>query len=93
MVELLKQPQYHPFAVTDQVIGIYAATRGHMDKIPPDDVARFESELLAFVKSKYAPLYESIRTAKAISDADREKLEQAVQEFRNAFAATKKAVS
>jgi F-type H+-transporting ATPase subunit alpha len=93
IVELLKQPLHQPFAVTDQVISIYAATRSHLDKVQVEDVARFESELLAFMKSKHADLYESIRTAKAISDADRGKLEQAVQEFRNAFAGTRKATA
>jgi F-type H+-transporting ATPase subunit alpha len=93
MVEMLKQPLHHPFAVIDQVIGIYAATRGHLDKVQVEDVARFESELLAFVKSKHADLYESIRSAKAISDPDSERLEQAVQEFRDTFAATRKAAT
>ncbi len=46
LTELLKQPQYSPLAVEEQVAVIYAGTRGYLDKIPTDQVGRFERELL-----------------------------------------------
>ena len=53
LVELLKQPQYSPIAVEDQVIAIYAGTNGYIDDIPVADVKRFERELLEFVHSRH----------------------------------------
>jgi len=52
MVELLKQPQYKPAHVVDQILMIFAGTRGHLDNIPPGDVSQWETEFLEFIHSK-----------------------------------------
>src|SRR2546421_556011 len=60
IVELLKQPQYQPMPVEDQVVSIWAITNGYTDDLPVSDVRRFESELHEFLKDKDADLYEHI---------------------------------
>src|SRR6478609_6568033 len=52
MVELLKQPQYHPMAVVDQVMSIYAGSEGYLDDVPVKDVQRWESQFLAFMREQ-----------------------------------------
>src|SRR5678815_709501 len=68
LTELLKQPQYAPLAVEEQVCVIYAGTRGYLDKIPTAQVGRFESELLARLHGKHQGLLDAIRTKKALDD-------------------------
>ncbi|MFN9942127.1 MAG: F0F1 ATP synthase subunit alpha, partial [bacterium] len=53
LVELLKQGQYSPFNVVDQIISIFAATNGYIDSIPETDVRRYEKEMLEFMKQKH----------------------------------------
>src|SRR3954470_17284180 len=71
LTELLKQPQYAPLQVEEQVCVIYAGTRGYLDKIPTSAVGRFEKSLLSLLHTKHAKLLESIRTKKAL-DAELE---------------------
>src|SRR5277367_4189586 len=68
LTELLKQPQYAPQAVEEQVCVIYAGTRGYLDGVPTASVGRFEAELLARLHSKHASLLDGIRTGKALTD-------------------------
>jgi F-type H+-transporting ATPase subunit alpha len=86
LTELLKQPQYSPQAVEEQVCVIYAGTRGYLDKIPTNQVGRFESELLARLHSKHAGLLESIRTKKALDDKLEGELKSALDGFAQTFA-------
>jgi F-type H+-transporting ATPase subunit alpha len=72
MVELLKQPQYAPQTVTDQVIGIYAASKGFLDDIPANQVAAFEKGLLNFMTTVGKPVRDDLEKKKAL-DADLEK--------------------
>src|SRR5690606_3101499 len=65
LTELLKQPQYSPLAVEEQVVSIYAGTRGYLDALAVSDVQRFERELLARIHSNHASLLDGIRTKKA----------------------------
>ncbi len=67
LTELLKQPQYTPTAVEEQVCVIYAGTRGYLDPIALADVGRFEAELLARLHGQHADLLEAIRTQKALT--------------------------
>src|SRR5215210_6779168 len=53
LVELLKQPQYSPYSVEDQVVSIYLGTGGHLDSVPIEDVARFEQEVLEHVRASH----------------------------------------
>ncbi|MFN3229305.1 MAG: F0F1 ATP synthase subunit alpha [Asticcacaulis sp.] len=86
LTELLKQPQYSPLKVEEQVCVIYAGTRGYLDKVATNDVGRFEREFLARLHSKHADLLEGIRTQKALSADLEEKLKAALADFGSNFA-------
>lgn len=87
MVELLKQPQYQPMPVEDQIIVIFAGTGGYLDDIPVSAVQRFEKEFLAFVHDKYPEVPEYIRREKEIDEVTQSALEKAVKEFKAQFKA------
>ena len=74
LVEILKQGQYSPLTVSEQVISIYAGVRGYLDKISVNDVVRFESEALSEIKSNHAELLESIAKEKELSKENDDKL-------------------
>jgi F-type H+-transporting ATPase subunit alpha len=81
MVELLKQPQYDPRAMVDQVISIFAGTQGYFDTIPVGDVARVEKDLLTFMKEKKSELRNKIVQTGALDDATMAELRQALDDF------------
>jgi F-type H+-transporting ATPase subunit alpha len=85
MVELLKQGQYAPLAVEDQIIGIFAGTQGLMDDIPVEVIRRFETELLAFMKDSKADVREEIKKKKVLDDELKPKLKAAIEEFKKGF--------
>jgi F-type H+-transporting ATPase subunit alpha len=66
LTELLKQPQYKPFAVEDQVAVIYAGTRGYLDPFPTKRVGAFQEALLGKLKTSYPQFLEGIRKEKAL---------------------------
>jgi F-type H+-transporting ATPase subunit alpha len=78
LTELLKQPLNSPMAVEDQVVVIYAGTRGHLDDIPVEDVQRFEAELLQFMSDRHGDL---MRTIHDTGELDQDLLESAVVAF------------
>ena len=86
LTELLKQPQYAPQAVEEQVCVIYAGTRGYLDGIPTSAVGRFESEFLSTLKTKNKKLLDAIRTEKALSAALEADLKAALEDFTKTFA-------
>ena len=86
LTELLKQSQYSPLTVEEQVVVIFAGVRGYLDGIGLNDVTRFEEQLLAEVRDKGAELLETIRSEKAISDATEEKLKAFMDSFAKTFA-------
>jgi F-type H+-transporting ATPase subunit alpha len=86
LTELLKQPQYSPQAVEEQVCVIYAGTRGYLDKIPTSAVGRFEREFLARLHSKHSALLTGIRTKKALDDKLEGDLKAALDSFSETFA-------
>jgi F-type H+-transporting ATPase subunit alpha len=86
LTELLKQPQYSPLPVQDQVVAIYAGVRGYLDKIEVADVSRFEESLLAEVRAKHADLLETIRDEGEISEQTEEKLKGIMEAFAKSFA-------
>ena len=88
LVELLKQPQFAPVALEDQVVSIYAGTKGHLDEIPIADVKRFETGLREFLSSRYGSVIDAIRTGGTLSDEDTAVLEKAIGEFKETFVAT-----
>jgi len=87
LTELLKQPQFSPLKIEEQVAVIYAGTKGYLDAIPTASVGKFERDFLSFVRSEHKDLLDTIRTKKAM-DADAEKsLKGALDKFSKAFAA------
>ena len=87
MVELLKQGQFMPMPVEQQVISIWAGANGHLDDVPVAAVRKFETEWLAFVAAKYAEVAHNIRTAKLISPEDEKRLTEACKAFKAQFKA------
>ncbi len=83
--EMLKQPQYKPMPVENQVIMIYAATKRYLLDIAVEDVLRFEGELIELVSTKYPEILETIRETKAMDDATEQKLIQAIEECKKSF--------
>ncbi|BBX91391.1 F0F1 ATP synthase subunit alpha [Mycobacterium vulneris] len=88
LVELLKQPQYSPLAVEDQVVEIFLGTQGHLDSVPAEDVSRFSSELLEHVKASHSDILTGIKETKKLSEEAEEKLVSVINEFKKGFAAT-----
>jgi F-type H+-transporting ATPase subunit alpha len=89
LTEVLKQRQNAPVPVEEQVLAIYAATKGFVDDIPVQDVSRFEAELIVFVKASHGAILDEIRSTKELGDTD--KLDAAIEEFKKVFAPTETA--
>ena len=85
VVELLKQKQYTPFPVEDQVISIWAVTNGFLDDLPVPKVQEFEAGLLDFMHSRHSEIGEKILETGKIDDDLTEQLKNAVQEFKDSF--------
>jgi F-type H+-transporting ATPase subunit alpha len=87
MVELLKQGQYAPMDVVDQVLSIYAGTRGHLDEVPRDQVADWEQGFLTFVRDQVPELRKRIVDTKELDGEGERQLEAAIAEFKRQRAA------
>ncbi|MGP3972714.1 F0F1 ATP synthase subunit alpha [Streptomyces sp. 8N114] len=85
MVELLKQPQYQPFATEDQVVSIWSGTNGKMDDVPVEDIRRFERELLDYMHRDEQALMTGIREGGKMSDDTVQALSDAVDKFKTQF--------
>jgi F-type H+/Na+-transporting ATPase subunit alpha len=81
MVELLKQPQYVPMKVTEQIISIYAGTKGFLDKVPLNKVAKFESDMHEYFHTSGKAVYEEIEDKKALSDELAKTLDDMLTKF------------
>ncbi len=84
LTEMLKQPQFSPVPVEEQVVSIFAGTRGYLDTIAVTDVVRFETSMLRELRSMHPELLEAIRTEQEISPA----VEKGLSEFIDAFVKT-----
>jgi F-type H+-transporting ATPase subunit alpha len=85
LVELLKQGQYSPYPVERQVVSLWLGTTGKLDKVPVNEVRRFESEFLEYVGRSETGVYDEIRTSKALGDDAVAGLERAVEAFYGQF--------
>jgi F-type H+-transporting ATPase subunit alpha len=85
LVELLKQPQYSPYSVVDEVIVIWAGTTGQLDDIPVADVRRFELDFLQWIKRHRSDTYTAIDSSGLLSDDNIEALQSGVNEFKDLF--------
>ena len=84
LMELLKQPQYTPYAVADQVVSIWAGTKGKLDDVPVEDVLRFESELLDDLR-RNTEILSTIETTGKLEKETEESLAAAIDSFRDGF--------
>ncbi|MDE0171818.1 MAG: F0F1 ATP synthase subunit alpha [Defluviicoccus sp.] len=87
LTELLKQAQFSPLAVEEQVVVIFAGVNGYLDRFPLESVQRFEHGFLADVKANHADILEGIRESQELSDELRKKLSDALDSYATAFAA------
>jgi F-type H+/Na+-transporting ATPase subunit alpha len=88
LVELLKQPQYQPAPVEEQVVSIFLGTGGHLDSVPIEDVRRFETELLDHLRGSGKGILSDIRESQKLSEETEKKLVDEINEFKKGFAAT-----
>ncbi|HUK99670.1 MAG TPA: F0F1 ATP synthase subunit alpha [Nitrospirota bacterium] len=86
MVELLKQDQYSPLPVEQQILIIFTGTNGYVDDVPVAVVKKFEQELLRFATSKYQTLLSEIATKKQIDDDLKSRTKAIIEEFKKTFA-------
>jgi F-type H+-transporting ATPase subunit alpha len=85
LVELLKQPQYDPFPVENQVVSIWAGSNGYLDDVPIEDVSRFEHDFLEYLRRSHEGILTAIRETKALAEDTATALKAAVEEFRKSF--------
>lgn len=89
LVEMLKQGQYSPIKVEEQITMIFAASNGYIDSIPETDVQRYEKEVIEFLRQKYAGIITDIADKKALSDDNKKALVNALKEFAAIFKTSK----
>lgn len=87
MVEILKQDQYQPMPVEEQVVVIYTAVNGHLDDLPVERVRPFEAEFLRYLRSQRPEILSGIREKKEITPELENKLKEAINEFKGTFVA------
>ncbi|WGD29225.1 F0F1 ATP synthase subunit alpha [Ancylobacter sp. WKF20] len=86
LTELLKQPQFSPLKVEEQVVVIYAGTNGYLDNLPVAKVRAYEDGLLLLLRTKHADILETIRTSKELSKETTAKLTAALDAYAKSFA-------
>jgi F-type H+/Na+-transporting ATPase subunit alpha len=86
LTELLKQPQYSPMPIEEQVASIYSGTQGFLDSVDTKDVVRYEAAMLSFLRSEKADILKTIRDSKQLDDDTAAKLKDALTEFGKTFA-------
>jgi F-type H+-transporting ATPase subunit alpha len=87
LVEILKQDQYKPFSVAEQVISIFSGVRGLLDDIAVKDIKKFEVSFLNFVTEKHKDVIEAIEKEKKLDDAMEEKIKALIGEYKGLFQA------
>jgi F-type H+-transporting ATPase subunit alpha len=85
LTELLKQAQFSPLKMEEQVCVIYAGVNGYLDQLPVNRVKAFEDGLLALIRSSHSALLDAIRTSKDLSDASAAQLKSIVETYSKSF--------
>lgn len=85
MVEVLKQDQYQPMPVEQQVLIVYAGTSGYLDDVPLEKIKNFEEDFLKFIKEKYSQIEIKIRDTKLLDKQTEEILQQAIEQFKKEY--------
>jgi F-type H+/Na+-transporting ATPase subunit alpha len=88
LVELLKQRQYQPMPVEEQVVSIFLGTGGHLDSVPVEDVRRFETELLDHMRASEEKFLAGIRDSQKLSEEGQNELTEIIKKFKKGFAAS-----
>jgi len=88
LVEILKQKQYSPMPVENQVVIIYAGTKGYLDEIPNSHIQRYQSDFLAEVENMHGDILQSIRDTKDLTKENTDKLESVLKDFTERFKST-----
>ena len=86
MTELLKQPQYQPLPVQEEVVSLYAVVNGYMDDVALDRIGAFEDQLLGYLRTSRPEILKTIAEKQAIDGEDEEALKQAISGFKQSFA-------
>jgi len=86
LTELLKQPQFSPYPVEEEVVSIYTGMKGYLDKLAVSDVLRFEGDFLRLMRGKHADVLDAIRTGKQLTPEIEGKLKTILDEFTKSFA-------
>ena len=86
LVEILKQGQYSPLTVSEQVVSIYAGVRGYLDKVAVGDVVKFETEVLNEIRTKHSDLLDAIANEKELSKENDDKLKSILDDLVGKFA-------
>jgi F-type H+/Na+-transporting ATPase subunit alpha len=84
-VEILKQPQYAPMPVEQQVLSIYTVTNGHLDDVPVNRVREWERQFQEFVAARFPQITDRLRTEKVLSKDTEAELKKAVDAFKQTF--------
>jgi len=85
LVELLKQAQYQPFPMEEEVASVWSGTTGKLDDVPLEDIRRFEREFLDYLKRDHKAVLDTIRSTNALSDDSVTLLESAIATFKTQF--------
>jgi F-type H+-transporting ATPase subunit alpha len=85
IVEILKQRQYSPLSMEDQVMSIWAVTNGYLDDIPVDAVTKFETEMLEFLRGRHSGIGDTIRETGKLEEDTISSLKSALEEFKESF--------
>ncbi|MBH62501.1 MAG: F0F1 ATP synthase subunit alpha [Alphaproteobacteria bacterium] len=86
LTELLKQPQYQPLPVEEQVVAIFAGVNGYLDELPLESITDFEEKFLNEVRGQHGEVLDAIRSEREISDATEEKLKSILDDFTRKYA-------
>jgi F-type H+-transporting ATPase subunit alpha len=85
LVEILKQGQYQPLPVEQQIVIIYAGTNGYLDHLPESALKKYETDLNRFLENRHPDIYEDIRAKKELTDELKTRLNSALEEFKQIF--------
>jgi F-type H+-transporting ATPase subunit alpha len=87
LTELLKQDQYAPYSVEQQVVLLYAGTNGYIDTYPESALPKYEKEMLAYIEAEHSDILNAVRDKKQIEPATEESLKKALNAFKEKFTA------
>lgn len=85
LTEVLKQPQYNPLSVAEQVSILFAANEGLLDDVKTSDIGRFKKEWFVHLKANLAELADRLNKGSALSDEDKKQLKDAIENFKKTF--------